>query len=85
MEHIVTILILAFTFTGILVALIARTTRRRRRGNPDKTSGGDAAGAWFAVHSGASSAGSDGGGCDGGFGGADGGGAGGGGDGGGCR
>ena len=76
MEHIVTILVLAFTFTGILVALIARTTRRHANdGKPAKTCG-DSAAAWFAVHSGASSAGSDGGGCDGGAAGGDGGGCG---------
>lgn len=72
MEYVVAILILAFALTGTIIALIARATRRHTRGKPDKTSGGDAAAAWYAVHSGASSVGSDGGGCDGGAAGGDG-------------
>lgn len=71
MEYVVAILILAFALTGTVVALIARSTRRHPKGKPGKASG-DAAAAWFAVHSGASSAGSDGGGCDGGAAGGDG-------------
>lgn len=78
MEHIATTLILlifAFAFTGVVVALVARSTRRHATGKPGKTSG-DAAAAWYAVQSGASSAASDGGGCDGGAAGGDGGGCG---------